>query len=253
MTTPSRFVLGMRVDNVAPEEALTTVLDWTKDRQARVICAANVHMIMETVDDPAFRATVNSADLVMPDGMPTVWALRAMGLSCSRRVRVTPDWLLDLFARLETTGGALSLYGGTPETLATFTKQLAVHFPRLRLGAAVAPPFRPMTAAEDASAVQQIVTAETRILLVGIGCPKQERWMADHRDSLPCVMIGVGAAFDVLGGRTRQAPGWTRDRGLEWTYRLLQEPRRMWRRYLVQNPRFVALYALQYLRERRAT
>lgn len=206
MSTPSRLLLGMRVDSVGPEEALSTVLTWSRATRARVVCAANVHMIMEAVDDPGFRSIVNSADLVVPDGVPTVWALRALGVPCTGRVRVTPDWLFGLFSRLEVSGGVLSLYGGSQETLGIFKRQLTKHFPRLRLGASVLPPFRPMTDVEDATAVQEIVAADTSVLLVGIGCPKQERWMAEHRDSVPCVMIGVGAAFDLLGGRTDSSP-----------------------------------------------
>ena len=206
MSTPSRLLLGMRVDSVGPEEALSTVLTWSRATRARVVCAANVHMIMEAVDDPGFRSIVNSADLVVPDGVPTVWALRALGVPCTGRVRVTPDWLFGLFSRLEVSGGVLSLYGGSQETLGIFKRQLTKHFPRLRLGASVLPPFRPMTDVEDATAVQEIVAADTSVLLVGIGCPKQERWMAEHRDSVPCVMIGVGAAFDLLGGRYRLKP-----------------------------------------------
>ena len=244
----SRLVLGMRVDSVTPAQALAKVEEWAGQARPRIVCAANVHMVMEAFDHPLFRAQVNGADLVLPDGVPTVWALRALGLPCPRRVRVTPDWLRDLFAMLERRGFVLSLYGGAQATLDTFAAQLATHYPLLRIGAVIAPPFRPMTADEDADAVRRIVTAETDVLFTGIGCPKQERWMADHRDSLECVMIGVGAAFDVFGGRTRQAPAWMRERGLEWTYRLLCEPRRLWRRYLVQNPRFVLLFAAQCLR-----
>jgi len=166
-------------------------------------------------------------------------------------VRVSPDLLLELFAACEARGLRVGLYGGSPETLGVFTAFLRREYPRLDVACAMSPPFRPPTVEEDARDTAAIRDAGVQLLLVGIGCPKQERWMAAHRDRLPCTMFGVGAAFDLLGGRTRNAPAWTRDIGLEWAYRLLLEPRRLWRRYLYHNPRFVVLLARQLLRERR--
>jgi N-acetylglucosaminyldiphosphoundecaprenol N-acetyl-beta-D-mannosaminyltransferase len=165
-------------------------------------------------------------------------------------VRVSPDLLLELFAGCEAKGLRLGLYGGSPETLDHFTAFLRREYPRLQLACAISPPFRPPTPEEDARYTKEIREAGVQLLLVGIGCPKQERWVAAHRDHLPCVMFGVGAAFDLLGGRTRNAPAWMRDIGLEWVYRLLLEPRRLWRRYIYHNPRFVALFARQLAAER---
>jgi len=253
----SRRVLGMRVDSVEATVARDTVLGWATGVAAeagvggRMICAANVHMTMEAWDDPSFRALVNDADLVVADGAPMVWALRLLGLPQQRRVRVSPDLLLELFAACETRGVRLGLYGGSRETLEVFGAFLRRGYPRLEVACAISPPFRPLTAEEDARDTTAIRDAGVQLLLVGIGCPKQERWMAAHRDCLPCTMFGVGAAFDLLGGRTKNAPAWTRDIGLEWTYRLLLEPRRLWRRYLYHNPRFVVLFGRQVIRDRR--
>jgi N-acetylglucosaminyldiphosphoundecaprenol N-acetyl-beta-D-mannosaminyltransferase len=251
----------MRVDCVEPARACQAIVAWAVDagrqvpRAGRYVCAANVHMTMEAHDDPAFREVVNGADLVLADGQPMVWALRALGLPARRRVRVTPDLLLELFATCESQGVRVGLYGGTTETAAAFMGLLAKHYPRLEVPYAWAPPFRPLTADEDRIVSEAIAAARVQLLLVGIGCPKQERWMAAHApadgsDGLVCVQIGVGAAFDMLGGRTKNAPAWMRDRGLEWAYRLASEPRRLWRRQLKHNPRFVCLFAADLVARR---
>jgi len=250
-------VLGMRVHHIEAPEARDSILDWATQSgaaamPARMICAANVHMTMESWDHPAFQATVNGADLAVADGVPMVWALRLLGLPQQCRVRVSPDLLLELFAACEARDLRIGLYGGSEETLDAFMRFLGREYPALRVACAISPPFRPPTLDEDARDTGAIREAGVQLLLVGIGCPKQERWMAAHRKRLSCTMFGVGAAFDLFGGRTRNAPAWTRDIGLEWAYRLLLEPRRLWRRYLYQNPRFVALFVRQLFRERRA-
>jgi N-acetylglucosaminyldiphosphoundecaprenol N-acetyl-beta-D-mannosaminyltransferase len=241
----------MRVDDVTFAKADDLVLDWaTAGDGSRIVCAANVHMVMEAWDDHAFQGCVNGADLIVPDGMPMVWAMRLLGQPCAGRVRVAPNWLLELFPMLAERGLTLSLYGGTEDVLAVFVERLRRDYPRLQIGALIAPPFRPLTSGEDAAAVTAISAAGTDVLLVGIGCPKQETWMAAHHQSLHCVMIGVGAAFDLFGGRTKEAPAWTHDIGLEWVYRMFTEPRRLATRYLRHNPRFVALFALEWWRTR---
>lgn len=242
----------MRVDHVESAVAADLIADWAAAAPARgrTVCAANVHMTMEAHDEPAFRALVNESDLVVPDGVPLVWALRALGLPQQRRVRVTPDLLLELLAKCEARGIRLGLYGGTPQTLPAITRFLADATRRLHVVYAWSPPFRPLTPTEDATVVDQITLAGVQLLLVGIGCPKQEKWMGAHADRLPCVMFGVGAAFDVFAGKTGNAPAWMRDRGVEWLYRLAREPRRLWRRHAKHDPRFVALLAWQVMRWR---
>ena len=250
-----RLVLGMRVDNVEADGALAAIVDLAAAAPfpvggGRYVCAANVHMTMEAHDDPAFLGVVNDAALVVADGQPMVWALKALGAPQQRRVRMAPDLLLSIFAACEQRDIALGLYGGAPDTLATFTDTLHEHYPRLRVPYAWSPPFRALTASEDADVVAAIAVAGVQLLLVGLGCPKQERWMSEHtagtsgaRTPLPCLMVGVGAAFDMLGGKTGNAPAWMQRSGLEWTYRLVQEPRRLWRRHLRNDPRFLALLA----------
>ena len=248
---PRAHILGMRVDHVEFGEAARLIADWAAEGGAsRYVCAANVHMTMEAHDDPAFQTVVNGADLVLADGVPMVWGLRALGLSQERRVRVSPDLLYALFDACQERGIKLGLYGGSPETLRVFCDWLAREYPRLQLACAIDPPLRPPTADEDERYTRLIRESGAQLLLVGIGCPKQEKWMAAHAGALFCTMFGVGAAFDLLGGRTKNAPAWMRDRGLEWLYRLALEPRRLWRRHLFNDPRFLVLLARQALRER---
>lgn len=249
----ARHVLGMRVDSIEAGPALSLVASWCLDGRSRIICAANVHMAMEAWDDRTYRELVNSSDLVLPDGQPLVWALRLLGLHQKRRVRMTPDFIAEVLAAAADAGVVVGLYGGTSESLDAMRLYLTSRTPALRIGFSYAPPFRPVTEDEDHKVVAEIRAAGVKLLLLGIGCPKQERWMAEHAVDLVCVMIGVGAAFDLFAGRTREAPAWTRNIGLEWVYRLSLEPRRLWRRYANTNSRFIALFALQLLDERRGS
>jgi N-acetylglucosaminyldiphosphoundecaprenol N-acetyl-beta-D-mannosaminyltransferase len=243
----------MRVDHIEFPGAVDLIVDWTKmsPGRGRYVCAANVHMTMEAYDDPAYRRMINAADLVLPDGVPLVWALRALGLPQQRRIRVTPDILLTLFAICETGGLKVGLYGSTPRTVDAFLAFLREATPDLEVAFSHSPPFRPLTESEDREITEQIDHSGVQLLLVGLGCPKQEKWMADHAGRLHCVMFGVGAAFEMFAGNTRNAPEWMRDRGLEWLFRLASEPRRLWRRHVRNDPRFLLLLCRQVLHMRR--
>lgn len=248
----SRLVLGMRVDAPTVEGAAAQIIEWATERSPRMVCAANVHMTMEAHDDALFQSQINGADLVLPDGVPLVWALRMLGLPRAARVRVSPDFVIELMVRAEHRGFKLGLYGGTRETLTIFRQCVGRDIPDLTVAYAYAPPFRPLDRDEDEAVVREIRASGTQLLLVGIGCPKQEGWMAAHRGRLPCVMMGVGTAFDLFGGKTREAPLWMQNLGFEWAFRLLLEPRRLWRRHLKHNPRFIFLFARQLLASRKA-
>ena len=243
----SRGILGTRVDAASYAGAAERVCAWARRGESRYVCAANVHMVMEGHDDPTFRSVVNGADLVAADGMPLVWALRLLGVRGARRV-YGPELMLAVCARAESEGIPVGLYGGTPEALAGLERALSRWFPGLAIVHRASPPFRPLSDEERAAARREIAASGARILFVGLGCPRQERWMAAERGRLPAVMLGVGAAFDFLSGRKPQAPPLLRRLGLEWAFRLASEPRRLWRRYLVHNPRFAAFFALQLAR-----
>lgn len=248
---PSRTVLGMRVDATSYDDGARRVAAWAGEDRGRYVCVANVHMTMECFDDAGFRSLVNGADLVTPDGMPLVWVLRRLGVADAGRV-YGPTLTLhvcDLAARM---GIPVGFYGGRPEAIERLVPALVTRFPALRVAFAESPPFRPLADDEDAAVVERIIASGARILFVGLGCPKQERWMAAHRETLPLVQLGVGAAFDFHAGLVRQAPPVLQRVGLEWAFRLAMEPRRLARRYLRHNPRFLWHVAWQLLRERRA-
>lgn len=242
-------VLGMRVDGTSYDEGAERIVAWSAEPVGRYVCAANVHMTMECVDDPTFADVVEGAALVTPDGMPLVWALRMSGVPGASRV-YGPTLLLHVCAMAAERGIPVGFYGGHAGALEDMTRNLADRFPGLRIAHAFSPPFRTATPDEDAEHVAAILASGARILFVGLGCPKQERWMAARREALPLVQLGVGAAFDFHAGRVRQAPPWLQAVGLEWAFRLAMEPRRLMRRYARHNPRFVARFAAQMVRER---
>jgi N-acetylglucosaminyldiphosphoundecaprenol N-acetyl-beta-D-mannosaminyltransferase len=251
MTPSASRILGSPVHPTSHAAATELVLAWAGRRESRFVCLANVHMIMEAHDTPAFRAVLDAADLVCPDGMPLVWALRGKGAARQRRVS-GPDLTLELCAAARDAGVPVGFYGGRPEVLAALVPELHDRFPGLDVVYAVSPPFRQLTPAEDAQTVENINRSGARILFVGLGCPKQERWMAAHRGRIRAVMLGVGAAFDMHAGMLRQAPRVLQRAGLEWAFRLAMEPRRLWRRYARHNPRFAARILLELAQERLA-
>jgi N-acetylglucosaminyldiphosphoundecaprenol N-acetyl-beta-D-mannosaminyltransferase len=247
MTTPSETVLTTRLDGVDIQAAGQLIERWAHEATGRIICAANVHMVMEARDDPAFGAILNSADLVVADGRPLVWACRLLGQRAVGHVRG-----LDLTARLceiaLRDGLNVGLYGGAPSTVQAVRTRLLRDYDGLSVTLVCSPPFRPLSPEEDATDINAIRAARVQVLLVGLGCPKQERWMAVHRDEVSCAMVGVGAVFDMLAGQYRVAPLWVQRAGLEWTFRLLQDPRRLWRRYAKHNFRFVVCFGAQWVR-----
>jgi len=239
----------MRVDGTTYAETTAAVVDMALSNAGGMVCVANVHMLMEAFDDREFRSLVNSADRVTPDGVPLVAALRWAGVAHAERV-YGPTLTPIVCARAEQLGLSVGFYGGTDIVLAALRSELLSRHPKLDIAYLHAPPFRVLSEAEDAEVVDEIRASGVKILFVGLGCPKQERWMAAHRESLGCAMLGVGAAFDFLAGRKRQAPPWMQRLGLEWLFRLASEPRRLWRRYLIGNSRFLYHYARERLRSR---
>jgi N-acetylglucosaminyldiphosphoundecaprenol N-acetyl-beta-D-mannosaminyltransferase len=175
---------------------------------------------------------------VTPDGVPLVKTLQGLGLPHAERV-YGPTLTPAICRRAEQLGLSVGFYGGSEEVLSELKSRLLEDFPNLVIDYAYAPPFSSLDTAEDAAVVNAIRASGVKILFVGLGCPKQERWMGAHRASLDCVMLGVGAAFDFIAGRKRQAPAWLQRAGLEWLFRLVSEPHRLWRRYLYGNPRFL--------------
>lgn len=239
-----RFVLGSRVDATTYETATLQIIDWAARGESRMVCAAPVHMIMEAYDSADFRSKLNSADLVTPDGVPVAWAMRWLGLRQQGRV-CGPDLTEHVCRVAASSGLAVGFYGGTEQSLGKLVSNLTSKFPGLRISYQHSPPFRQLSHAEDEAVVSEVNESGAKVLFVGLGCPKQENWMHDHRGRISAVMLGVGAAFDFHAGTLRRAPAWMQRAGLEWVFRLAVNPRRLFMRYLKHNPRYLWLVLLQ--------
>ena len=244
-------ILGVKVAGRSYCQAAEQSVQWALKSESRTVVFANVHVLMEAYDDRRFRAELNAMDLVNPDGMPLVWALRALGEVPVSRV-YGPDATKEVLRAAEKAGVSVGFYGGTEDTLAKLLAAVRRSYPRLEINFAMSPPFRAPSQEEDEEVVRQIVRSGVRMLFVGLGCPKQERWLTAHKGHVPAVMLGVGAAFDFLAGTKPQAPAWMMRSGLEWLFRLGSEPRRLLGRYLKHNPRFVVLFLLQLMRGTRS-
>lgn len=241
---PCRSILGVNVASIAIGDAAAVIVRWSREEKPHRVYAANVHLVMEAWDDPEYGSLINGGDLVVPDGMPLVWGLRLLG--AGRRGRVYgPDLMLEVLQRAAEEGIAVGFYGGTPRAVNRLVERSAALFPGLSIAYAWSPPFRELTAEEDRLAMAEMCSSGARILFVGLGCPRQERWIASHAGAFKGVMLGVGAAFDFISGEKRQAPRWMMGMGLEWFFRLATEPKRLWRRYFRHNGRFVLFFFLQ--------
>lgn len=244
-------VVGCRVDVADVAAAAGQIVQLAQTARQGYVCLANVHMCMTAQDDPSFAAVLSQANFVFADGRPVYWAQRLLGAATASQVRGV-DLVLALCRQAESTGIRIGFYGGqNAELLALLQQQLLLKFPRLQIVYAFAPPFRPLSAEEDAWQRQRMTDAGIDILLVGLGCPKQELWMAEHQQ-LQMVMLGIGAAFDFIAGNKQQAPRIFQRLGLEWLHRLLSEPLRLTGRYIRHNPRFLLRFAAQWFRRRLA-
>ena len=241
-------VLGVRVHAVQIPDVMRTMEQWISERTAcHMIAVTGMHGVTEAQHDSAFKNILNSADLVVPDGMPLVWIGSYYGYQMRRRV-YGPE-LMQTFCNGVGSRYRHFLYGGKPDVTPLLARTL-----REECGVDVvdyySPPFRTLSETEDREIVLRINSANSDVLWVGLSTPKQERWMHSHRSSLNVpVVAGVGAAFDIISGVTRQAPSWMRENGLEWGFRLLLEPKRLWRRYLVYGPEFAFRVGLELLTE----
>ena len=240
-------IISMNVNIINAGAVLKQVEILANIKSGAYICVSNVHMCMEVFDCPQFKAVVNNADLVIPDGRPLSWAQKLLGYSDAEQVR-GQDIMNAICAQSGAKNLNIGFYGGSSEELlAQVTGKLKINYPDIQISFSYSPPFRPLTELEDQAIVNQINAANVNVLFVGIGCPKQERWMAEHKGKLNCIMLGVGAAFDFIAGNKKHAPRWMQSIGMEWLFRLLSEPQRLWKRYLKQNPRFIWYFTQQLL------
>jgi N-acetylglucosaminyldiphosphoundecaprenol N-acetyl-beta-D-mannosaminyltransferase len=248
---PTERVLGIPLALTNYEASLDWIDAAVAARARSYVCVAAVHTVMACQEDPALRAAVLGADFTVPDGQPLVWALRALGHDLDDRV-YGPELMDRACARAARTGQRFYLYGGrNTGALVELTRTLRLRHPGLKIVGGYAPPFRVLTDDEEDAVAADIARSGADVVWVGIGVPKQEKWMARMRDRISApVLIGVGAAFDFHAGLVPQAPARMQRCGLEWLFRFAQEPRRLWRRYLRYNPRFVLGFARQWARHR---
>jgi N-acetylglucosaminyldiphosphoundecaprenol N-acetyl-beta-D-mannosaminyltransferase len=239
-------VLGVGVSAINMDQALDEMAEWISSSRKDYVCVCTVHGVMDSQRHPDLRRIFNSAGMVTPDGMPLVW----LGRSVYPHVRRVygPDLMLAELSRSVQTRHRHFLYGGAPGVGSALAGRMRARFPGLEIVGIIEPPFAPLDELCSPAVANEINAANPDVVWVGIGSPKQERWMARMRPMLKApVLIGVGAAFDFHSGSVRQAPRWMQRTGLEWLFRVAMEPRRLWRRYLVDNPWFMWSVVMQRL------
>lgn len=240
---PKRPVFGVGVNPTTYAEATAAIIAAAREHRSLGMSALATHGLMEAVNDPAFGRQVDTLDIVTPDGQPVRWALNALhGTGLTDRV-YGPDLTGHVLGAAEREGVSVYLFGSTPETCAAFVAEMARRWPALRVADVQPDRFRDATPEEDAADVARMTASGAGLVLVGRGCPRQEKWVAAHLGRVPAAMMAVGAAFDYYAGSLRRPPAWMQQRGLEWLWRLGLEPRRLFKRYAVTNTQFLLRFA----------
>ena len=248
----TKDVINIAVTAHPCSEQLSIMLKWAKSNLSKVVCIANVHMLIEAHRDQQFGAVLRHADLITPDGMPLVWMLRFLGASSQDRVAGI-DVLEGLCQQATVEGVSAYFVGSHASILSKMSARLEREYPDLKIAGMEPLPFRPLTYEEDQALIQKLNRSGAGLVFVSLGCPKQEVWMSKHKEKVSAVMVGLGGAFPVYAGIHRRAPRMFRQAGLEWLYRLVQEPGRLWKRYATTMPVFVWLVAKQVFAELRRT
>ena len=243
---PTKVVLDFPITALRLNYQAETIVQWAKAGESKTVCVANVHMLMEAYWNPEFANILKNADIVTPDGMPLVWMMRRMGAREQDRV-AGMDIMLALCELAQAMNVSLFFLGSQTEILSRMRDRLGQEFPKLKIAAMEPLPFRPLTESEDEALISKIHSSGAGLVLVSLGCPKQEKWMAQHKGKIQAVMIGLGGVFPVYAGIHKRAPRVIRDLGLEWLYRWIQEPRRLWHRYAKTIPPFIWLATKQLL------
>lgn len=256
---PSKFIfgtfalkscnlLGTWISATSYDDACEVIEGWIADERSNYVCLANVHMMVEAHDKPQYQSVLNTAGLVTPDGMPIVWYLKRHGFPAQSRV-CGHELMPAILRTAAKKGWKVGLYGGDQETLDKLVPILGDEYPGLELPYVYSPPFRTLDADEVQAIRDDINAKNVDVLFVALGCPKQEIWMSEQQPFLRCTMVGVGAAFPFLAKTVKKAPKVLQRAGLEWLYRFAMEPKRLWKRYMTTNPRFVFLLLTSRLRK----
>ena len=242
-------VLGVLVDVLDWDTAVERICDWAQRHESRYVSICDAHSIVRASRDGQHGHHIAQADMVTPDGWPVAAMLRRLGHPQQQRIN-GPDLMERLLVDAQSRGLGVYVYGTTDRTLQALQTALHMAYPDLRIVGMHAPPFRPLSPEEDAADIARIHASGAHLVMTGLGCPKEDRWMFEHRGRVQAVMLGIGAGIDFHAGTVARAPTWMRDHGLEWLFRLTQEPRRLWRRYLVNNTLFVVGAMRQFARHR---
>lgn len=231
-------VLDSHIDAASWDEVISRIAGWAAHRQSRVVALCNVHSVVTASQDVAFNKVIAQSDLALPDGAPVAWAMRREGFAQQERIS-GPDLMWRYLGVAEQLGQSVFFYGSSNDTLDRLMVRIKAAFPKIKIVGLESPPYRELSDAEDQAYVDQINQSGAHVVFVGLGCPKQEAWMASHRGRIKGVMLGVGAAFDYHAGTIQRAPVWMQKAGLEWLHRLASEPRRLAKRYTVTNSIFI--------------
>jgi len=244
---PRTNVLGVGISAINLPQAIGLFEQWAANGKRGYVCVTGVHGVMEAQRDPEFRKILNESLLTTPDGMPTVWVGRAQGFTRMGRV-FGPDLMLGVCEMSVRKGYSHFLYGGQPGVAEKLRSVLVSKFPNLRVVGTYTPPFGPLRPTQEFELIAQVAAVNPDFFWVGLSTPKQERWMAEFATRLNTrILVGVGAAFDLHTGGINDAPDWVKRSGLQWLHRLKQEPKRLWKRYLINNPAFLWRIALQFV------
>jgi N-acetylglucosaminyldiphosphoundecaprenol N-acetyl-beta-D-mannosaminyltransferase len=242
-------IISLNVDHVTFAQSLNAVMQWGLDRQQAYVCFANVHMTMEAYHDAGFKQNIDNASLVLPDGQPIAAAARILYGKKQERI-AGMDFTPAILKKANDHHAKVFLYGSTPQVLDALQEKIRVQYKNVKLAGAIAPPFRALTNEELQQHIQQINQSGAHVVLVSLGCPKQEKWMAAHSAKINAVLLGVGGAFAVTAGLQKRSPAWMQRSGLEWLHRLSQEPGRLFKRYFVTNTSFLFLLSKELIKQR---
>lgn len=238
MNKNATTILGTRIDALSWVQATERITSWANKRESRIVSLCNVHVAVSGRSDTDLRHALNRSDMIMPDGAPLVWLMRKRSWPEQQRIS-GPDLMWCTLAESARLGLSVFFYGGTEQTLKKMIKIVKTSFPALEIAGEISPPFRVLNDEEETAICSHIKQSGAQIILVGLGCPKQEKWMARHKGRIDAVMLGVGAAFDYHAGTVQRAPIAWQHAGFEWLYRLAKEPTRLMKRYLLTNTLFL--------------
>ena len=245
-------LFGIRLSVGNLQAAVDTITEQAKRADGGLVCVANVDMLTRAKRTPRLAGLMQGARAVVTDGMPLVWVLRRINMRADAQRVYGPGLVIALCQRAAADGSSVFFYGGTPNELTQLRTRLTAQIPALRIAGAVSPPMLPAEPPFDPAITAQINQSAASLVFVGLGCPKQEFWMDAHQQALKPVAIGVGLAFALIAGTKQQAPEWMRNAGLEWLFRLGQEPGRLWKRYLIGNSLFIWYVLCEVVRRNRS-